>query len=846
VLTDAGDKILEPHHGQQHFVRMYHDDDVLLAELVDFADRALQAAARVIVIGTPAHRAHLHAALAERGRAKTQQGHLTLLDADEALAQFMVDGWPDEERFEASIGAMMAEACAAGGPVSAFGEMVAALCEQGRHDAALRLEQLWNTLAQRLRFTLFCAYPWRVFPTSEHSAVFQRVCAEHDHAASLAPAPPSAQRRHAMLDQLRTEQQALALEAEVARRQHVEHALGHRERELSDFVENAAEGLHRVGADGTILWANKAELQMLGYQWEEYVGRHIAEFHLDAHVIDNILSRLASGQTLYDQPARLRCRDGSVKHVLIHSNGCFEDGELRYTRCFMRDATELHERDQALAQRDLVLLNAPVAAALLAGPDLAFRLVNRRFRELADGVELEGKAFYDVFPGLRDSELKDLLERVFTSAGPLFSDEVRLELRGADERYFKFSLEPLVLTPAGHGVILVAADVTEQVHSRQAVERANREREGLLAELTAASRAKDEFLAMLGHELRNPLAPIVSALHLMRLRGEPAASRERDIIQRQVDHLVRLVDDLLDVSRVTRGKIDLKFERVELGQALARAVEMARPLLDRRCHRLELDIEPGLYCQGDGARLAQVVANLLTNAARYTDPGGHVVLRAWRDGADSLCISVKDDGRGLDPAMLAPVFGLFVQGERGIDRSEGGLGIGLALVKNIVELHGGRVEARSEGRGRGSEFIVTLPAHDDGDETAVPAPASVPRQAARRRILVVDDNVDAGVTLGRLFEAHGHQVEVLHDPHAALAAAQRFLPEIAVLDIGLPGLDGYQLAARLREVLGTHPCRLVALTGYGQESDKARCHAAGFELHLVKPISAEQVASLAG
>jgi PAS domain S-box-containing protein len=840
---------LEPHDAHHHFVRMYHDDAVLLAELVDFADRALQAGATVIVIGTPARSARLDAALAERGAAGVPKGRLTLVDADQALAQFMVDGWPDEQRFHASIGALMEDACAAGGPVSAFGEMVATLCEQGRHDAALRLEQLWNTLAQRLRFTLFCAYPWRAFPTSEQSAVFQRVCAEHDHAASLTPVPTVVERREAMLDQLRTEQQALALEAEVERRQHVEQTLHHREKDLIDFVENAAEGLHRVGADGTILWANKAELQMLGYQWDEYVGRHIAEFHVDAAVIDGILAKLQSGQTLYDQRARLRCKDGSVKHVLIHSNAFFEDGELRYTRCFSRDATELHERDQALAQRDLVLLNAPVAAALLAGPGLAFRLANRRFRELVDGVELEGKAFFDVFPALRDSELNGLLERACGGSCPLFSDEVRLDLHGApdrrDERYFKFSLEPLVLAPGGHGVILVAADVTEQVRSRQAVERANREREGLLAELTAASRAKDEFLAMLGHELRNPLAPIVSALQLMRLRGEPGATRERDIIARQVDHLVRLVDDLLDVSRVTRGKIDLQFERVELGQALARAVEMARPLLERRCHRLELDIEPGLYCQGDGARLAQVVANLLTNAARYTDPGGHVVLRASRDGAASLRISVKDNGRGLDAAMLEPVFGLFVQGERGIDRSEGGLGVGLALVRNIVELHGGSVEARSEGRGRGSEFVVVLPGHDDGGGSIAPAPAPAARRAARRRILVVDDNVDAGLTLGRLFEAHGHQVEVLHEPLAALAAAQRFLPEIAVLDIGLPGLDGYQLAARLREVLGTHPCRLVALTGYGQEGDKARSHAAGFEQHLVKPISAEQVAGLA-
>jgi CheY-like chemotaxis protein len=272
---------------------------------------------------------------------------------------------------------------------------------------------------------------------------------------------------------------------------------------------------------------------------------------------------------------------------------------------------------------------------------------------------------------------------------------------------------------------------------------------------------------------------------------------------------------------------------------------MASPLLEQRHHRLEVEVESGLAWEGDPVRLAQVVSNLLTNAARYTEPGGHVRLRACREGAAGLRISVADDGVGMAPELRAQVFDLFFQGKRNIDRAEGGLGIGLALVKNIVELHGGRVEAHSAGKGRGSEFVVLLPLHTPGviEEAALVAPRAT-AAAARRRIMLVDDNVDGAETLARLLGAHGHEVRVFHEPIAALAAVAEFLPDLAVLDIGLPVLDGYELARRMRTLLGGHPCRLVALTGYGQEADKARSEQAGFERHLVKPVNPDLVVGL--
>jgi PAS domain S-box-containing protein len=713
----------ENHEDNAHIVRFYDDDALLMEEVAGFIDAALSIGGAGLVIATPEHAQALREGL-NHGDAAVR---LVFLDARATLERLMVAGQPDEGRFKAVIRAAQAQLGQHAGTLHAFGEMVALLCADGNYSAAIRLEQLWNQLAEEMRFSLFCAYPWQAFPNAEFAAQFDQVCAEHQHACSHAPAGALHDVMGKPLHLARLERKAMALDAEVARRQEAERALQRREQELADFVENAAEGLHRVGADGTILWANKAELQMLGYRWEEYVGRHIAEFHVDADVIDGILATLCSGGTLIDQPARLRCKDGSVKHVLIHSNGCFEDGKLRYTRCFTRDATERHQRDEALAR----------------------------------------------------------------------------------------------------------------------LERASAERERLIEELTSANRAKDEFLAMLGHELRNPLSPIVTALQLMRMRAEPSALREREIIERQVEHLVRLVDDLMDVARATRGQIELKSERGDIAGPLAKAVEMAGPLLEQRGHHLSVEVEEGMEWEGDPMRLAQVVSNLLTNAARYTDNGGAVTLSARRDGAGWLRIGVRDNGIGLAPEMLPQVFGLFFQGKRSVDRVEGGLGIGLALVKNIVELHGGTVEAHSAGPGCGSEFVVRLPVHAVAPASVDEPAASPLAPATGRRIMVVDDNVDAAETLGMLLGAYGHAVEVFHDPASALAAATRMRPDIAVLDIGLPVLDGYELGTRLRALLGEHPCRLIALSGYGQDADKARSEAAGFERHLVKPITPDQVARLA-
>jgi K+-sensing histidine kinase KdpD len=360
-----------------------------------------------------------------------------------------------------------------------------------------------------------------------------------------------------------------------------------------------------------------------------------------------------------------------------------------------------------------------------------------------------------------------------------------------------------------------------------------------------ADRRKDEFLAMLGHELRNPLAPIATALDLMNLKGSTALTQEREVIRRQVDHLARLVDDLLDVSRITRGKIQLIREPVEVAAVLAKAIEMASPLFEKRMQELSIDVPlTGLGVEADPTRLAQVFHNLLTNASKYSEPRTRITLRA-RGVDGQVIVEVQDQGMGISADLLPDVFDVFVQGQRAIDRSEGGLGLGLAIAKSLCELHGGRIQASSSGPGSGSTFTVMLPAAGQPSAVAFSAPPAPPVQTAGRvRVLVVDDNIDAAQTLHEFLAFMGHDAAVAHDGVAALELASSFRPQVAVLDIGLPVMDGYELARRLRAQQAGAELRLIAVTGYGQENDRLRSREAGFDHHLVKPIALDALIPL--
>ena len=408
----------------------------------------------------------------------------------------------------------------------------------------------------------------------------------------------------------------------------------------------------------------------------------------------------------------------------------------------------------------------------------------------------------------------------------------------------------VILPRTGDEFILLGQKIDElntEIQRRKAYEG---ELQRTRAEAESANVAKDEFLAMLGHELRNPLAPILTALQLMRLRGAPTAERERTVIERQVKHMVRLVDDLLDISRITQGKITLARDVVDLAEVTARAIEIASPIFEQQRHQLSADVPRDLFVVGDAARLAQVFSNLLTNAAKYTPPGGHITVGGLRHG-DEISLFVRDTGVGLAPDFIPRVFDLFVQGRQAIDRAQGGLGLGLAIVRRLVELHGGRVTADSEGLGRGATFTVHLPAA--AISKTEPPPQQVAHAASTivnggevRRVLVVDDNQDAAELLSESLQLLGYITRVAHDGPSALHAAKLFHPDIALLDIGLPVMDGYELARQLRQQDSEsgRRLRLIAVTGYGQETDRQRAREAGFDEHLVKPVDLTRLAAL--
>jgi signal transduction histidine kinase len=475
---------------------------------------------------------------------------------------------------------------------------------------------------------------------------------------------------------------------------------------------------------------------------------------------------------------------------------------------------------------------------VLEGPELRLVMSNRLSRELFGGRDFRGLAFADIVS--EDSATLAAARRVLETGIPETFDVVANAVDGFAGRSFSNTIVPIRDASGQITRIMTASlEITEHLRAREALESQARDLEVARRQAVEASRAKDEFLAMLGHELRNPLAPMATTLETMRLRG--MASPEVDILVRQVRHLTRLVDDLLDVSRIARGMVELKRTDLDLRTAVARALEMTNPLVDEREQRIVADLAP-VTVHGDPDRLAQVVANLITNAAKYSRLCAPIRIRTERSGSLAR-LTVEDEGVGIASDMIGRVFEAFVQEPQMPARSQGGLGLGLSIVKSLIEAHGGAVSAHSDGPGTGSTFVVELPAVDDASAKADVRDSKTPRSRSTppMRILVVDDNYDAALALQGVLEELGHVVAVAHDGPSALAEAEKFKPQVGLLDIGLPVMDGYELAAAMRAL---RPVRLVAISGYGQERDRQRSDAAGFASHLVKPVYLDDLVPL--
>ena len=541
---------------------------------------------------------------------------------------------------------------------------------------------------------------------------------------------------------------------------------------------------------------------------------------------------------------RIKRSDGEVRWIVARARTIFV-GEGADRHAVRTVGAELDVTDRHLAEARLRDSEARFRTMADDSPVMIWAMdkygsiefVNKAFRDFF-GVQHE-HVRHDGWRGLLHPDDAERYLRAYENAvakqAP-FRAQARVHSERGDWRWIESYATPRV---GRHGQFLgyvgVSPDVTSVVEAQEA--------------LRQADRRKDQFLATLAHELRNPLAPIRVAAEMLTLPklDDDRLLWSRQVIQRQVTHMARLLDDLLDVARITRGKLQLKKQPVDLGTVVDTAVEAVLPLINARAHGLIVDLPPELpTLDADPVRLAQVLSNLLTNAAKYTDSPGRITLAARVEG-QVLRISVKDNGIGLSPPALAHIFEMFSQGHDDGGRAEGGLGIGLALVKGIVVLHGGEIEAFSDGPGFGSEFAVTLPCHALGTvrpATALPAAPKPRGTIAPRRILIADDNEDAANTLALLLQLAGHDVRTAHGGHAALTLAGNFRPEIALLDIGMPDVDGYEVAERVRETPWGQDVLLVALTGLGQEDDKRRARAAGFDHHLTKPVDPRDLDAL--
>jgi len=940
---------------------------------------------------------------------------IIVADRVATLGQIMNGDGPDPEKFQRAIAQLFDKAGSQGLP-HVYGEMVDQLCAEGNANAALQLETLWNEFAATRRFRLLCGYAMAHLRDPQ---TIEAICSTHADVAAPSSETPGQEADPELFREIaRLQSRAHLLEREVAAgsaleasltaairdRDRASEALEARARDLHELFDSVPVALHWLDGNGIILRANQAELDLLGYAREEYVGHHIAEFHVDQDAVGELLVSWSRGETVPDHPVRLRHKNGSIRHAIVSSKAKWDNGTFVHVNCFTRDVTERRE-SEALRRRAAAIVESSDDAIIskdLAGhitswnpgaqrlygytaeevvgesiemlippdcpndfPNIMDRLRRgeriehyETVRVAKDGRRIdvsltisplrdaEGKIIgaskiaRDITErkrteaALRASEeklaaelteitrlhalgmrllagksfepaLQDVLENAIRSSGavagniqvydrpsgtltvvvhaglpPAFLDYFRTVRTGdgavcgrALEARHRIVVEDFdkdeAFAPHRHvtdaagisacqstplvshdGEVLgmlnthfgapwkreLRAERLLDLYARQAADVIERHRfEHALQE---ADRRKDEFIAVLAHELRNPLAPVRNAAHYLKLRefSDPDVRQPLEMIDRQVNLMSRLIEDLLDVSRITRGVLELRRERVMLNELTAAAVDACRHEVDGRRHEMRVSLpEAPIALYADRARLIQVLCNLITNAAKYSPPGGRIDIRAVTHDR-MLEFSIRDGGVGIPPDKLTEIFDLFAQLDRSLEKQGGGLGIGLTLARQIMELHQGTIEARSEGLGKGSEFILRMPMLP-AREPRQPNPATKP-VGSRKKILVADDNRDSADSLAMLL-GRRHEVHRAYDGAAALELAESLLPDVLLLDIGMPKMDGYEVAQRVRREPWGAGMYLVALSGWGRDEDRQRALNAGFDAHLVKPATPE-------
>ncbi|HYG64811.1 MAG TPA: PAS domain S-box protein, partial [Thermoanaerobaculia bacterium] len=614
---------------------------------------------------------------------------------------------------------------------------------------------------------------------------------------------------------------------------------------LAAIVESSQDAIVSKSLEGIIRTWNAGAERLFGYSAEEAVGRSITllipEDRLDEE--RRILAQIARGERIEHYETIRVSKDGRRLDISLTISPLRDsEGRIIGASKVARDVTGRRQAEEAQA-RLAAIVESSHDAIISKTLDGVIRTWNtgaeRLFGYTAE--EAVGRPITLLIPPDRLDEERMILARLARGEQIEHYETVRVAKNG---RPIAISL---TISPIrdSEGRIIGASKVARDVTDRKQAEEALR---AAMEALREADRRKDEFLALLAHELRNPLAPIRNGLQVMRLAAgdAQAIARSRDIMDRQLSHLVRLVDDLLDVSRVSRGKMELRRSRVLLADVVSSALEIVRPAAKAAGLELTVSLPPQpVYLDADLTRLAQVFGNLLHNSVKYTEPGGHIWLTAAQEGGQ-VSVVVRDTGIGIPAFALPTIFEMFSQVDRSIERSTGGLGIGLSLVKGLVEMHGGTVEAASPGEGQGSTFTVRLPVLRDRAEAPLGAQDEAKTEATqeKRRILVVDDNVDAANSLAMMLEVLGDEVRTAHDGAEAVELAEQFRPQVVLMDIGMPKLNGYEATRRIREEPWGRTMVIIALTGWSQEVDRVKSKEAGCDGHLVKPVHLSDLENL--
>jgi PAS domain S-box-containing protein len=595
-----------------------------------------------------------------------------------------------------------------------------------------------------------------------------------------------------------------------------------------------------LGPDGRVLTWNAGAQLIKGYAPEEIVGRHFSIFYtreaIDSHWPEHELRVATTEGRFEDEGWRVR-KDGSRFWANVVITALRDDGKLIGYSKITRDLSDRRLHEEALRQseeRFRLLVEGVVDYAIcMLDPQgivtswnegaqrikgyARDEVIGRHFSRFYTDEDIQaGRPWEELATARRDGRAEDQGWRVKKSGERFWARVVVSALHDAGGRL--------------RGFAKVTQDLTQRRH---------------MQDLEKSARNVNEFIAMLAHELRNPLAPIRNAVQIMSAvpLTDPAQESMRQMIDRQSAQLVRIVDDMVDISRITRGALAMEYHGVDVREVVRRAVETAAPAVEAARHSLDLDLPAErLMVRGDVHRLTQLLANVVNNAACYTPAGGSISIGARAEDSHAV-VRVRDSGRGIEPGMIERIFGMFVQERPPLERVGGGLGIGLALARRIAELHGGTLQAASEGAGRGAEFTLRLPLTQD---VALEAPKAREPLApmVARRVLVVDDNADAAAALDLVLRSLGHETRVAYDGEQALEAAAEFHPDVVLLDIGMPGMDGYEVARRLRGSVEGGALRVVAVTGWGQDADRERSRAAGFDLHLVKPVDPSDLARI--